>query len=167
MRLAILSLLLLASAACTSESPAPEGNAAAPAAAPARPAAGQVDRSRAGTPGPETAFEDPDGESVQLSAFEGKPLLLNLWATWCGPCVKELPTLDALAAERAGRLQVVALSQDSGGREKVDAFLAKARLGTLEPYLDSKGREVWRRVGEEDWTGPRAAALLAEATAAR
>ena len=186
MRRALLPLLLV-SASCTSEAPAPDGNAAGPAAAPARPSAGEVDRSQAGKPAPDTAFEDPDGEPVQLSSFEGKPLLLNFWATWCGPCVKELPTLDRLSAAQAGRIQVVALSQDSE-RGKVDAFLAQAKLTSLEPYLDRKmalmdslgvqvlpttilfdavGREVWRMVGEEDWQGVRAAALLKEATARR
>lgn len=182
MRRTALLLLLLASA-CERQ-PAPS-NSMRQSAAPAAPrAAGKLDRSHAGKPAPETEFDDPDGETVTLASFEGKPLLLNFWATWCGPCVKEMPTLDRLAARAGAKLQVVALSQDSGGREKVDAFFSKAKLTALEPYIDpklavmsqlrvevlpttilfdSKGREVWRVVGEEDWTSARAAALLAEA----
>jgi len=146
---------------------------------------GKVDRSHAGKPAPDTEFDDPDGETVTLESFQGKPALVNFWATWCAPCVKEMPTLDRLAAKSGGKLQVIAVSQDTGGPEKVDEFFSKAKLKALEPYmdsklalmgemrvdvlpttvlLDSKGREVWRVVGEEDWTSPRAAALIAEAS---
>jgi len=110
-------------------------------------------------------------------------LLVNLWATWCGPCVKELPTLDRLA--RSGSVQVLAVSQDSGPHASVVAFLKAHRIETLEPYQDSKmglsatlgpdtvlptsilvdadGKEVWRYVGDLDWTSGEAAKLLAEA----
>ncbi|MBV8686026.1 MAG: TlpA family protein disulfide reductase [Alphaproteobacteria bacterium] len=187
MRRLPLALLLLA-AACDRPAPAPANGAAAqaqaPQAAPAPPAAGKVDRSRAGKAAPDTEFDDPDGDTVTLASFAGKPLLLNFWATWCGPCVKEMPTLDRLAADQGGKLQVVALSQDMDGREKVDAFFEKAKLETLQPYMDTKlalmgalgvdvlpttilfdsqGREVWRVTGEMDWTGATARALVAEA----
>jgi thiol-disulfide isomerase/thioredoxin len=144
----------------------------------------KLDRSHAGQPAPTTEFEDPDGEPVSLAAFEGKPLLVNLWATWCAPCVAEMPTLDALARARNGKLQVLAVSQDMNGREKVDAFFKEHKLTTLEPYLDpkldvmgelkaeslpttilfdDKGRELWRVTGTEDWQSARAAALINEA----
>jgi thiol-disulfide isomerase/thioredoxin len=160
-------------------------------AAPDQPAetvkTGAVDRSRAGTAAPETAFEDPDGEATSLAAFAGKPVLLNLWATWCAPCVKELPTLDALQAREGARLKVLTVSQDLEGRAKVEAFLAKGKYRRLEAWLDPQmalmgelgvtslpttilydagGREVWRVAGDKDWTGAEAAALLAEASPA-
>ncbi|HEY0149420.1 MAG TPA: TlpA disulfide reductase family protein [Allosphingosinicella sp.] len=176
MRTLLLPLLLLLSA-CGSEAPAP-----APEPEPAA-AAGTVDRSRAGTAAPDTPFENPDGERVTLAEFRGKPLLLNLWATWCAPCVKELPTLDALAVREGEKLQVLTVSQDMEGRAKVEAFLVKAKYRTLEAWLDPQmalmsdlgvstlpttilydadGREVWRIAGDKDWAGAEAAKLLGE-----
>ncbi len=179
----LLSLML---AAC---SPAAEqDNEVAPdqpaAAGPAEPApAGILDRSRAGSAAPATAFEDPDGGPATLADFRGKPVLLNLWATWCAPCVAEMPTLDRLAAREAGRLHVLTVSQDLDGREKVEAFFAKQGYRNLETWLDpqmalmtelkagtlpttvlydSHGREVWRMVGMEDWMSGRTALLLKE-----
>lgn len=146
----------------------------------------KLDRSHKGSPAPTVEFQDPDGEAVSFAVFEGKPLLVNFWATWCTPCVAEMPTLDALAGRMNGRLQVLALSQDADGRAKVEAFFDQHHFKTLEPYLDPKmemmgvlkldtlpttilydanGREVWRMVGMEDWRSARAAALLNEAFA--
>jgi thiol-disulfide isomerase/thioredoxin len=172
-----LLLLALLLTACGSEAPAPQAEAAK---------AGTVDRSRAGTAAPGTRFEDPDGEKVTLADFRGKPVLLNLWATWCAPCVKELPTLDALQTREGERLKVLTVSQDMEGRAKVEAFLAKRTYRTLEAWLDpemalmsdlgvsslpttilydAQGREVWRVAGDKDWAGPEAAALLSPAAA--
>ena len=156
-------------------------NASFETAAPAGAQVG-IDRSRAGAPLPAVTFHDPEGEETSLDAFKGKPLLVNLWATWCAPCVKELPTLDALA-DQSGAPHVLALSQDMSAQAKVEAFLAEKKI-SLEPYHDpemamstalgatilpttilygSDGREVWRYTGDLDWTGSEAAALLAEA----
>lgn len=144
---------------------------------------GRLDRSHAGTPAPEVIFQDPAGEAVTLADFRGRPLLLNLWATWCAPCIVEMPSLDALAAREKG-LTVLAVSQDFNGEDKVDAFFAQRGFSQLKPYLDpeltimtglrigtlpttilydSEGKEVWRMTGKEDWTGTRAAGLLKEA----
>ena len=146
-------------------------------------AAGRLDRSHAGTPAPETGFQGPGGESASLADYRGKPVLVNLWATWCAPCVAEMPTLDALAAAEPA-LEVLAISQDLDGRRKVDAFFEERKLKTLEPFVDPElqlmaglkvqslpttilydrnGREVWRMTGELDWTGARAKSLIAEA----
>ena len=94
-----------------------------------------------------------------------------------------MPTLDALAA-REKELQVLAVSEDMNGHEKVDAFFAERRFAKLQPYIDpglslmvelkvdtlpttilydAEGSEVWRMTGKEDWEGARAAKLLAEA----
>jgi thiol-disulfide isomerase/thioredoxin len=144
---------------------------------------GRLDRSHAGETAPTILFEDPAGEPASLADFRGKPVLVNLWATWCAPCVAEMPTLDALAA-REPRIQVLALSQDLNGQAKVDAFFAARKFAMLEPYIDAEltlmtqlgistlpttilydgqGRELWRMTGLEDWQGPRAAALIEEA----
>jgi thiol-disulfide isomerase/thioredoxin len=167
--------------------PAPPGNAAAPAGAPGRPPypTGRLDRSHAGTAAPDTVFEDPNGRPMRLSAFRGRPLLVNLWATWCGPCVVEMPSLDALALRQSEAIKVIAISQDADdGRRKVADFFAARSFQRLEPYLDSRmdlmmglrldtlpttilydaeGREVWRMTGMADWSGERAARLLREA----
>lgn len=148
-----------------------------------QPGAPGLDRSQAGKAMPDVVFKDGDGEETNLSGIAaGKPLLVNLWATWCAPCVKELPTLDALA-DRSGAPQVVAISQDSSAPDKVRAFLSDKKIG-LEAYQDSEmglssalgaqilpttilygsdGKEVLRFTGDLDWSGAEAAALLKEA----
>ena len=194
MRLTITCLpgliLGLALAGCDRQNAsAPQGNGAETAATanavqPSHPT-GRLDRSHAGTPAPDLAFEDGEGRPARLSAFRGRPLLVNFWATWCGPCIVEMPSLDALA-ERQGDsgVRVIAVSQDSEGRQKVTDFFAARSFRRLEPYLDkemslmaalqldtlpttilydAQGREVWRMTGAADWAGERAAGLLREA----
>jgi thiol-disulfide isomerase/thioredoxin len=76
-------------------------------------AAKGVDRSQKGKRAPDVTFLAPDGEETSLAELEG-PMLVNLWATWCAPCVKELPTLNALARSQDGAIKVIAVSQDMG-----------------------------------------------------
>ena len=142
-----------------------------------------VDRTHKGTPAPAVSFNDPAGQTLSLAHFAGKPTLVNLWASWCAPCVKELPTLDQVARSEAGRLNVVAISQDDAPHASVVAFLQKHGIQSLQSYQDSKmalsgalnaevlptsvlydanGKEVWRYVGDQDWTSGAAAKLLAE-----
>ena len=142
-----------------------------------------LDRSHAKKPAPDIVIKDGDGEDTALSEFKGAPVLVNLWASWCVPCVKELPTLDRLAAQR-GPVKIVALSQDIGPIGSVSAFLTEHGIKTLETYqdadmamsektsspvlptsilYDSKGIEVWRFIGDRDWTSASAAKDLAEA----
>jgi thiol-disulfide isomerase/thioredoxin len=156
------------------------GQAEQAGTAPAAPAAGaKIDRSHKGEAAPTVRFEDPTGRPTDLARFKGKPVLVNLWATWCGPCVKEMPTLDQAAAT----VTVAAISQDKD-RPTVDAFFAKEKFARLKPYLDknvelsvtynaslpmsilfdSTGHEVWRTTGGMDWTSAAAKAALAEAS---
>lgn len=188
--IAFLPLMLLPLiAACDRQSDdAPQAaangaSAEAPAAGGGREAAGTLDVTRRGTPAPTDAFTAPDGKAVTLADFKGKPLLVNLWATWCGPCVAEMPTLDALAGRAADRMTVLVVSQDGRGTEVVPPFFAKAQFKHLQPYLDEKsglglslatgmlpttvlydaeGKEVWRVVGGMNWDGPRANTLLVD-----
>ena len=95
-----------------------------------------VDRSHKGEAAPAIGFHDPEGDDTNLAAFRGKPLLVNLWASWCAPCVKELPTLDRLATARAAKLAVVAVSQDMAPQSSVTAFLAAHEIGELGAYHD-------------------------------
>jgi thiol-disulfide isomerase/thioredoxin len=159
------------------------------AEAPQAPAAAEeakgVDRSHKGEAAPSVNFKDPDGGRFDLTKFKGTPVLVNLWASWCAPCIKELPTLQQLEQAQAdqGRLGVVAVSQDMAPQGSVDAFLGERDIGRFAAYhdpdmalssalgvqvlpttilYDAQGKEVWRYVGDLDWTGEEAKKLLAE-----
>lgn len=144
-----------------------------------------LDTSHKGSAMPDFTLTDQTGKRATLASFKGKPLLVNLWATWCAPCVVELPMLDKLAADRAGRLEVLTVSQDMTNTEKVAPFLAAKGLTHLQPWLDPKndlafhydagtlpttvyydaqGKEVWRFVGGHDWTSAETARMLAAGT---
>lgn len=146
---------------------------------------GAIDRSHAGALMPAITVADPQGNELNLAAAQGTPVLLNLWATWCAPCVKEMPMLDDLAGEYEGALRVVTVSQDMGGAEKVAPFFAQMNFEHLEPWMepelelgfalesqslpttvlyDASGRELWRVVGEYDWSSAAVREAIAEAT---
>ena len=121
-------------------------------------------------------FDDAQGQSQNLADFKGKVVLLNIWATWCGPCRKEMPALDRLQAALAGLdFEVVALSIDRGGMDAVRTFFAEIGIRTLAMYLDSsgqalrtlsalglpttllidrEGREIGRLIGPAEWDSP-------------
>lgn len=145
-----------------------------------------VDRSHKGEAAPATIFKNPDGGDISIASFKGVPVLVNLWASWCAPCIKELPTLQKLEAAQAdeGKLGVIAVSQDMGPQGSVDAFLGDKKIGRFAAFhdkemalssalgvqilpttvlYDSQGKEVWRFVGDQDWTGAEATKLLGEA----
>jgi thiol-disulfide isomerase/thioredoxin len=90
-------------------------------------------------PAPEASFADRDGTPRRLVDFRGRWVLVNLWATWCAPCVREMPSLDRLQAKLGSRLTVLAISEDRGGASVVDPFLDKLGLAALAIYLDPKG----------------------------
>ena len=86
---------------------------------------------------PELQFKDADGTALSLADFRGKAVLLNIWATWCGPCRKEMPALDRLQANLGGpEFEVVALSIDRGGLGAVEPFFHEIGIANLAIYLD-------------------------------
>jgi len=89
-------------------------------------------------PAPQVAFTDTDGRPLTLADFKGKPVIVNLWATWCVPCLKEMPSLERLQANLDGRLIVAAVSQDRSGAQRVVPFVAEMGLRRLKIYLDPK-----------------------------
>ncbi len=135
--------------------------------------------------GPTLAFAGPDGTATDLAAFHGRAVLVNLWATWCAPCVAEMPALDALAAKLDGPdFQVVTVSLDRGGSETARSWLAKNGLTHLPAYsadpakytdamlphsllIDPQGRVAWDGLGGRPWNTAAVqttvAALAAEA----
>ncbi|MEM7221635.1 MAG: TlpA family protein disulfide reductase [Pseudomonadota bacterium] len=125
----------------------------------------------------------PDGQVEIPGSFEGKVVLLNFWATWCPPCVEEMPSLDRLQAALGGeRFEVVALSLDQGGLPVVEAFYQDHGLEHLGIYLDEEagrafqhyrvgvlptsillladGRTVGTLGGPAHWDSPEAKALI-------
>ena len=94
------------------------------------------------TPHPATpiAFQDGDGKPVDLAAFKGRAVLLNLWATWCVPCRAEMPALDRLQAKAGSNaFQVVAVNVDTARLDKPKAFLDAIGVKNLTRYADPKG----------------------------
>ncbi len=91
-------------------------------------------------PAPLEAFTDLAGTPVRLADFEGRVVLLNFWATWCGPCVREMPSLDRLQARLGDRaLSVVAVSIDRAGIEVIRPFAKRLGLTHLGLYHDPQG----------------------------
>jgi thiol-disulfide isomerase/thioredoxin len=143
-----------------------------------------VERGHKGEAMPGASFTGPGNTPTSLAKeAAGKPLLVNLWATWCAPCVAELPALDSLAGTAAAKgIKVIAVAQDQGGATHVDPFLATHKMSHLQRYLDpdnglgfaygtslpttvlydKAGKEVARVIGALDWSGPEGQALLAE-----
>jgi thiol-disulfide isomerase/thioredoxin len=90
---------------------------------------------------PDLAFEDAAGKPRKLSEWRGRTLLVNLWATWCVPCRKEMPALDRLQAKLGGKnFEVVAINIDTRDPEKPKTFLKDAKLSRLSYYSDDKAK---------------------------
>jgi thiol-disulfide isomerase/thioredoxin len=133
-------------------------------------------------PVPEIRFEDGTGQPRTLADFRGKVVLLNVWATWCIPCRKEMPTLDRLQAELGGPdFEVLALSIDRAGLDVVKKFFdeigierlalnidvtskAMFTLGVVglptTLLIDREGREVGRLIGPAEWDSPEMVAFI-------
>ena len=92
------------------------------------------------TPAPTTPITMADGQETTLPAFQGQVVLLNFWATWCAPCIREMPSLDRLQAKLKGEgLEVIAVSEDFAGLDLVGPFFERLKLENLAIYLDSTG----------------------------
>lgn len=160
------------------------GEPTSAAAPPTSPAKGSAGMSLHDVPQvmPDLRFEDDSGRLLTLASFEGKVLLLNIWATWCIPCRREMPTLDRLQAELGGPdFEVVALSIDRAGIDVVRQFYGEIGIERLAMYIDGggkaagalgavglpttllidrQGREVGRLVGPAEWDAPEMVAFL-------
>jgi thiol-disulfide isomerase/thioredoxin len=133
-------------------------------------------------PAPEIAFADGEGKRLSLADFRGRVVLVNLWATWCEPCIREMPSLERLQTMLPAQdLAIVLVSQDRGGDRVVAPFLEKLGLAKLKSYLDPQssvgrafqvrglptsilidrdGNELGRVEGALSWDGAPAQALL-------
>jgi len=126
------------------------------------------------------AFADGEGRAVTLADFRGRVVLVNLWATWCGPCVAEMPALDALQAKLGGAgFQVVAVALDGGGVATSRRWLERNGIGHLGLYagrpadfpnallpsswlIDRQGRVAWQGLGARAWDDPAVQAEIAK-----
>ena len=92
---------------------------------------------------PDIDFTDGDARPIRLSSFHGKVVLLNVWATWCAPCRKEMPALDRLQASIGGaEFEVVTLSVDHDGLPAVNAFYRQTGIAQLRIYIDQSGKAM-------------------------
>jgi thiol-disulfide isomerase/thioredoxin len=90
---------------------------------------------------PDFLFEDGKGQSLRVADFRGHALLLHLWATWCGPCVEEMPSLDALQAKIGGaNLTVIAINEERSGADAAASFYKRHGVKNLAVYSDPSGR---------------------------
>jgi len=131
-------------------------------------------------PAPATSFVDLTGSEVSLAQFTGKIVLVNLWATWCEPCLREMPSLERLQSRLGGKIVVVAISEDRGSKT-VEPFIGKLGLKSVKIYLDPKsamerafkvqglptsflidreGRVLGRVEGAAEWDKPKLLGIL-------
>ncbi|QZD89012.1 TlpA family protein disulfide reductase [Qipengyuania aurantiaca] len=174
--LTLVSIFALSLAACDRSAPDAAQESGASSAA-----SGEIDRGNAGALMPAANLRDLEERELNLGAVQGTPVLLNLWATWCAPCIKEMPLLDELAGDYGESLRVLTVSQDMGGPDKVADFFAQNRFDHLESWMDpqaelgfalgggslpttvmydAQGQEVWRVRGDYDWSSEEARAAI-------
>ena len=101
-----------------------------------------VARPRTSKPAPDFALKDIHGKPINLSQFKGKPVLINFWATWCGPCREELPSMQRLhdAPRKFGDIQIIAISVDRFNIDQIHQYAKDMNLSF--PILHDKDREV-------------------------
>jgi len=131
----------------------------------------------------DVSFLNAEGEPVSLKDWRGKVVLLNLWATWCGPCREEMPQLDRLQGELGSEtFEVVALAVDKAGLKGADKFFEDTKVENLRLFadptarvgakfravgmpttilIDTQGREIGRLIGPADWDSDDAKRLIA------
>ncbi len=172
----------------------PSPSQAAPQPAPSGPGTNALSRGemaafvfrKEAEPLPAFKFQDADGKERTLADWKGKVVLLNLWATWCLPCRKEMPALDRLqAAEGSAKFEVLAISVDRKGLDASKKFLDETGVKNLGLYvdtsgrlnsdlkaiglpatilIDTEGREIGRLLGPAEWDSEDAVRLIRFAT---
>lgn len=158
----------------------------------APPVAGSVQNftvAGAGLPVPAIAVHAADGTTATFEQYHGKLVVLNFWATWCGPCIRELPSLQRLSQTLpADKARVILLSQDRGGHPRIGPFLKKLGIAIDDSYVDERlafsraagvaslpttivigpdGTERGRLIGHAEWDSPEALALIGHYLQAR
>jgi thiol-disulfide isomerase/thioredoxin len=132
-------------------------------------------------PAPAVGFTDVDGRNFSFSDFAGKLILVNLWATWCAPCRREMPSLDRLQTRLGNKIAILAISEDRGGSKAVAPFVGKLGIKAIKTYLDPRsavgrafnvdglptsflidrqGRVLGRVEGGAEWDSPKMLAIL-------
>ena len=132
---------------------------------------------------PEFRLPAPDGRYVNLADFRGKVVMVHFWATWCPPCVEEIPTLVKLYSQFAGKdFEMLAVSVDEGGAKAVTAFMQREKLALPAPVLldpdrsvaglygtykfpetyvvDRQGVVRYKVIGPRNWTDPETIQVL-------
>ena len=134
---------------------------------------------------PAVYFATADGDQKQLSDFQGKVVLLNFWATWCAPCLEEMPSLSNLQKIKGDdNFKVITIATMRNSSKSVDNFFKKMSIENLTRYQDPKGKlarslkiaglpltillnkdneEVARFIGDADWSSPQALKLIEKA----
>ena len=142
---------------------------------------GEFIRSPQPSPAPAITFSEMTGDTVPLSDFRGKLLVVNLWATWCAPCLREMPSLDRLQSQFGDRLAVLAVSEDRGGSKTVEPFITKLGLKSVKFFVDPRsevghtlnvrglptsvlidreGKVLGRVEGAADWNSPKMLGII-------
>ena len=124
---------------------------------------------------PDAELHTPGGKIVKISDFKGKPTLVNMWATWCAPCVVELPSLEIMSKLYKGKINVIAVALEARPPAEVATFLEKREIGDFAAHVDltgefgenlgvrgiptsfligSDGLILYRFEGDADWAGP-------------
>jgi thiol-disulfide isomerase/thioredoxin len=130
---------------------------------------------------PTISLTDAEGHTLELSELRGKLVLINLWATWCEPCLREMPSLERLQSRLGERIAVLAVSEDRGGNKAVEPFIAKLGLKSVKIYIDPKsevghafgarglptsflidreGKVLGRVEGAAEWDSPKILGIL-------
>ena len=136
-----------------------------------------------GAAAPDFTLPDLNGNSVSLSDYRGKAVLLNIWATWCPPCVSEMPSMEKLYQNmKEEDFDILAVSIDESGADDVVSFMKKYKLnftvltdpqgslndkyqttGIPESYIiDKNGRIVEKIIGPRDWAAPEIVRIFQE-----
>ena len=142
---------------------------------------GQQVSLKIGLPAPDFTFPGLDGKMVSLSDYTGKVVLVNIWATWCPPCVEEMPSMEKLYQKLKDKdFEILAVSVDSLGAKAVAPFMKKHNLtfpalidsagtsrtiyrttGIPESFIiDKKGILIEKIIGPRDWTKPEISSFL-------